>query len=73
MRCLASLLVILAACGGDDGQTPRRDAAPDDGRVIDAPRDATPFDAPPDAQAFVLAVTCDGSEVSTVATTSSSS
>ena len=73
MKHVASVLVLLAACGGDDGGTPRRDAATNDGRVVDSTMlvDSMMFDAPPDAQAFVLAVTCDGSEVVTVATNGS--
>ncbi len=74
MKYVASLLVILTACGGDDGGGTPRDAAVGDGRGVDAPKlvDASLFDAPPDAQAFVLEVTCDGSEAETVTTSGSS-
>lgn len=63
-RFLRGMLIVLAACGGDDGDTTmHRDAATN-------PIDAAPMaDAPVDAQQFVVTVTCPGNEAATITTT----
>jgi plastocyanin len=65
-------VMLLAACGGDDGGTSPIDAKGIDAKVIDAPVvDAQIVDAPIDAAATVVAVTCPTDPVPPTITTGS--